>query len=222
LSDFGDYSLDAGERLIAILAKHAPHLIQRLGPALKLAGEQLEWLSPATMGPSRDGGLYAGKAFIGVPGSIVFVFADKRAVITMHCVLKGSAASMIEEAVADLAVRNIPPLEPPHLAGLIVHFLRRYGAKPNQPPRRPLTEDAASGLLSCMFATVDVAHREAVANGIDACRSSQVCPATVGVVGSASSGKRGFHSLVWPIVLPIAPYLDSVLPALDDSASFPP
>src|SRR4051812_34734470 len=78
------YDEDAGDRIVAVLAQQKIAARERLAPAARLAGQQLEWIMPVILGSGGNGRLIAGKVTRTFPRALVFVLADEQRVAIIH------------------------------------------------------------------------------------------------------------------------------------------
>jgi hypothetical protein len=204
-----EFGKDAGDRLVA-MNPGRPWFDR----AARLAGEQLEWLMPATMGAARRGGLYAGTVVIGAPGTVVFVCSNETKLCTIH--LPGKATSVLDQ-IADAVQQHHPEVNftVPFAAGAMRMFINKFGAKPGKAhPKYPngFGHDLAINIIGSLWNVLGASGKSDTGNEIDACIAAGVCPAIVCLIGRSQSGAKNGYSFCL-LMLPMAPYADHVLAA---------
>lgn len=209
-----DMSLDAADRLQAMLTAHSS-AAKQLFPAAKLAGQQLEWMTPAVMGMGPQN-LYAGPAVTLPIGGTIFLIADRKRVVTMQIIFDSDSI----RACLDGMVKHAQELvdnKPTNWTGLIhalmIELLDRAGGKPTKDTPDP--GPAGYNLLVGIVAGLPEATRHSLAGFLEESIAQNLCPSVVGLLGPASSGKPNMYSMVFPLWLPLAPYLDAVWPPND-------
>jgi hypothetical protein len=99
-----DFEKDAGDQLVA-MNSDAPWF----NKAARLAGQQLEWLMPVVMGEGRGARLYAGKAVMGNPGTVVFVCSNENKLCTVHLTIEaGGTAKQVLDDIAKAVGQRYP------------------------------------------------------------------------------------------------------------------
>jgi hypothetical protein len=208
-----NFDSDVGDRIVATLSH--TRLRGKLEPAARLAGRQLELMKPAIMVPTHEG-LWAG-AVANVPlGQMVFVFADQDRVATFSCGLRAGATAItaIDQMVAEAGDAGQPEGGWESLsAGIVQHIVEDGGAKPGETCHS--MGNAGPALLGALFSAIPAETRMGLATHIDRCTGAAICPVIVGLIGPAGSGRPDRYSIAWPMLLPLAPYLEWVLRKAD-------
>jgi len=65
-------------------------------------------------------------------------------------------------------------------------------------------------MLAVLFSALDADKRGRVISAVEECVRHDVCPAMAGLVGAGSSGQPHRLSGAWPVILPLAPYFESI------------
>jgi hypothetical protein len=202
---------DAGERLVA-MCPDTPWF----HPAARLAGEQLEWLIPAVMGPARDGRLYVGPAVMSPPGTVVIVCSGADKLCTVQFTIDpGGTAAQVFDNIAEQVEQRYPEdvFTIPFAAHVMRRFVNKFGAKPGKAnPKYPdgFGVEGTFNLLGPLLIALGASGRASMIESVDRCIAADVCPAIVCLNGPSQSGKKGAYSF-GSLFLPMANYADSVL-----------
>ena len=210
------YKDDAGDRIIAALREQKPLTQKRLAPAARLAGEQLEWLMPVAFAPTTTG-LFTGKFTTAALGTILFILADERGVASVHVLDQPDLVDRVVEraqALRAFIAENGSGDMNAAVVSVIGVFVREYGGAPGA-DTRPATEQAASNMVGALFAglTEDEA-RDTLGTAREISKHGYA-PAFVALRGPGA--KPGTTAGAWPLLLPLAPYLDTALLAAVDA-----
>ncbi len=208
---------DAGDFLLAQLAKSGSST--KLRQAARTAGHQLELLKPSVMGMTRDG-FYGGPAAMVPVDAMVVMLARGKKVATIQMMANVPVAELfadMREASRELFpdtgtdpeawMKRMPPA---------MHFIiDQIGSVPgtNSPKGSDNAIHAALGTLLNVLGDERVGW---VADWVQRCSEATICPALIGMIGRASSGTPGLCSVAWPMTLPLARYVDAVMPAEGD------
>jgi hypothetical protein len=207
------FDADVGDRIKALLGP--TELWSQLEPAARLAGQQLELSKPGIMVPTPKG-LWAGM-MANVPlGQMLFVLADRQRVATFYCGLPAgvTALAAIDQMIVEAQEVGAPELgEERATAAVISVILEHAGAKPGE--TCPNIGGAAAPMFGALFSGIPVEVRVNLAGGIDQCTKAALCPVILGLIGPASSGQPDFYSILFPMLLPLAPYLEWILHSAD-------
>lgn len=204
-----DFDDDAGDRLLRLLPSDDAR--ERLAGAARIAGQQLELITPAVVAVGARG-FHAGAVADVSAGAAIVPLADAARVTTVHVgfIAGASATDAIEEMVRAAEEVGGPACGWDRgIASIVLAILEHAGGRPGEHCRD--IGDAAVPILGALFATLAPAVRESLGRAIDTIRERAICPALVCLIGAASSGRPGFHSLFWPLLLPLAPYAEHVL-----------
>jgi hypothetical protein len=209
-----DFDADTRDRLWAALELKNISFRDLLKQSVDTAGAELELRKPGVVGNGRNGKLYAGPAVMSPLGTILIVLADKQKVFTMD--LRPVAGRAIGDGITE-AVQylrdNAPedfkfPLDA--IAPVMDFALEEIGRLPGEEGAQ-LTEEHAFRILGCLFAGMPDAVRSDLINGVEQLSASGVCPAMVGLLGESSKIGAAGLSGVWPLVLRLAPYAETVI-----------
>src|SRR4029077_6507755 len=96
---------------------------QRMARALDTAAEQLEFLTPALMVPSRAG-LHTGVATHTQRGAVVFVLAEGQKCLTTHLMTPGVAV-LFDELIGGAELLGAAD-EPRHIGALTHQMVKRF------------------------------------------------------------------------------------------------
>jgi hypothetical protein len=202
------YEADAGDRIVAALAREKVAGLKRLTPAARLAGRQLEWLMPVIIGHACRGRLIAGKFTQTVPGVMVFILADEKRVATIHVLDQPDMVDRIIEGARVLREFIAEGNSPLHsaVASVIGFFLDEYGGDPGA-ATKPASAVTASRMVALLFAGFP---DEQARQLLDEARESAtfgLAPAFIALRGPGA--KPSTMAGIWPLLLHLAPYFDS-------------
>jgi hypothetical protein len=201
------FSRDAREVLTEALVEKEIAFRANLKAAINTAGGHLEWLKPAILGAGR-GGIVSSMAANVAFGAIVILFADRRRVFELHL----TAAGQTEVPRAIAWARDVVPnaRDPGNTLHAIRVALDCHGRPVGTPA--PGDFDAAVGLqiLGMVLAPAADAQVSDSFDRMNRVIAEGVCPAMVGLIGPATSAKRGNFCGVFPLMVPIARYAELV------------
>jgi hypothetical protein len=87
-------------------------------------------------------------------------------------------------------------------------FVAHWGGAPGE--RKPdIPLDCSRLMLATLLSTLG-AKQTQVVSVLEKIARYDVCPAMVAAVGAGSSGKSDTLSGAWPVILPLAPYFESI------------
>jgi hypothetical protein len=182
---------------------------QRMAQALCTAAEQLEFLTPAVLVPSRAG-LHTGVATHTQRGAVVFVLADGAKCSTTHMTMPSVAAGFDE--LIRCAEHFGMAEEPLHIGALTHQMVKQFGARPAQRSRRRAPDMTTVGaVLGALLRPLPADARADLARSVEHIRECDYCPALVGLVGPASNGVKGNLSFLWPLLIPVAEYSEAFM-----------
>jgi hypothetical protein len=204
-----DYTQDAGDRLTGLIASLAT--ARQLEPSARTAGQMLERLTPGlcAAGPCGAAAIEAANTR---EGAFLVVLADAKRAGLVGCVPASRHATpkAIEQMIQAADEDGAPSCGWTRAAVDIINTtLDHYGARPGD--NMPDLGDRGPYVLGAMFAMVPSEPRTRLAKAIDVLREHSICPAVVGLIGPASSGRDGLYPVAWPLLLPVAPYAEHVL-----------
>jgi hypothetical protein len=205
---------DAGDRIACILAEKGVASRHCLDPAVRVAGHHIELLKPMVMGWC-GGRMYAGPVAAVRRGVILIVLANAKKVATI-----GVPDQPNREQVVSAAVSYVLPLsqsacgddraqQPANALHTVNFTANKFGAAPGK-AMPALSSDAAFRILGFLFAPTGAAMSEQIWHDAIGIAAKGVCPALVGLIGEGLNSKPGTLSGVWPVVLPIAPYQETI------------
>jgi hypothetical protein len=203
------FEQETGDRIVAALKQGEIVAHARLTRTARRAGEQLELLQPVIFGPSGRG-LFAGKFTAVAARTMMVVLADERRAVTMPILdqpdLIDRGIMLAQKMRAFLAERGISVRS----AGVTTTrtFLSEYGGKrgAKAKPVAPLAPQNTIGALFAAMANDEVRRTLANAREVVACG---LCPALIALIGPGA--KPGTSAACWPLLLPLAPYVDAAL-----------
>jgi hypothetical protein len=215
LQDLG-YDDDAAIWIKRLLEDKGVAFRGRLTKAISMAAGQLELIKPAVMGVGARG-FYGGPVAMVQRGALVVVLANPRGVVTIS--LMKPPAGFSREEVIDESVRcataqfidlckRLP--SPNEVANLIDIVVREYGALPGKAARKQFQSDNTSDAIGLLFGAMPTAERHKMLEGIETVVDNDVCPALIGLVGPAASGRPNTICAVWPLLMPLAKYFEQV------------
>ena len=147
---------------------------------------------------------------------MVFVLADQHRVATCYCGLRAGATAItaIDGMVAEAEDVGQPGFGWENASvGIVQYILERGGAKPGEPCSN--IGNAIAPALGALFSAIPAETRVGLANDIDRCTDAAICPVLVGLIGPAGSGRPDHYSIAWPVLLPLAPYLEWIMHKAD-------
>jgi hypothetical protein len=210
-----DYEADAGARLWELLERRNVGYRDRLKQSADTAGAQLEWAKPSVVGPGKRGVSAGGSVVMAPPGTIFIVLAHHETVFTIWLRPgSGTTTDAIEGAV--IYARDIMKSEQPDFKWsddlvllAIEDLLKQYGRPPGKKGAE-LSQEHNTRIIGTLFAAVPEEARADMIKGLEMIVAMDVCPAMIGLIGDGT--KTGLSG-VWPLVLPLAPYVDTVIEA---------
>jgi hypothetical protein len=216
-----DSNADSGDRLIEMMTQRGTTCRGQLIGAARKAGEQLELWKPLALIPNPRTVFQAGAIVPADPGTVLIILADAKRTLTMRLLPPPppgiSRREMINEA-ADIAHQHYAQDDGKSLGkGEIVYLIRyavdTWGGQPGA-KTGGMPEDASMNLLGLLFAAMSADSRQSLLDLIETVIDRGFCPAMVGLVGKGSE-----HGLcgIWPLVLPLARYIDAAEKALGTS-----
>ena len=169
-----DYNADAGDPIVAALEQEKVAPRKRLTAAARLAGQQLELLIPAVLAPTGRG-IVAGKFTAVMPGTLLFVLADKRRLVTLHAL---DQHDLIEQTIAHVHelrefIRRESIGRTPRgvVVSVIRSFLHEHERAAWGSKQAVLPEEAATNTIGTLFAALDDDQiRNALANACEIAR----------------------------------------------------
>jgi hypothetical protein len=199
------------DRLLAMMTLRGTVFRDNLAAAARKAGEQLEWWKPVALIPNPRTRLHAGSIVPVDPGTVLIVLADARRVLTIRLrPLPSHVArrAMIDD-LADMSSNNYP-LDDGEIIAVIAAAVEEWGGQPGT-QTGGMPDDAMLTLFALLFSAIPADRRQSLFDVLEDMIDRGVCPAMVGLAGKATT--RGLCG-IWPLVLPLAQYLDSVERAL--------
>jgi hypothetical protein len=205
-----NFETDAYDQIKEMFSATTPRTLDR---AARLAGEQLEIMKPGMVAPTSGSRFYIGPVAYVNRGYVALVIADAKRVMTIRFAPPedGTAALLQEMAdyIKDFASPH--PWEPASTAVVAKDALKKYGGKPGE--RSPEVEQGISAnIIGAVFACYPAEQLRDLGSTADEWRRLDVCPAFVCLVGPGSSGNPDTHAIA-TLMLPLAPYVESVLDA---------
>jgi hypothetical protein len=207
-----DYDADARTRLWELLERRNISCRDQLKQSVDTAGEQLERFKPSVMGPGKRSLLAGGPVVIVPPGTVLFVLAHHKKVFTIWLRHSGTLTEAVEEAV-----RYIKEMVESEEAGfkwsgdqtlvVIEDLIGKYGRPPGKHGTE-LAQEHNGRILRMLFAVIPDEARADMIKGLEMIIGMKVCPAMVGLIGK---GRETGSCGVWPLVLPLASYVDAVI-----------
>jgi len=203
-----DYEADANERIMAALREGGCAFADKLEPAARLAGAQLETLKPVAAGATGNGRIYAGPVAYARRGSIVVVLATQNKVLTCHLFDEPGRTAAIERYMnraEELPAESRQESTLSWMRGLVEEAGGAPGGETNLSDPNEL-----AALIGCLFAGKEARERFYELDAIAA--EGKVCPVAVGLIGPPSSGKPGAFCVAWPVTFALAPYIAAAFP----------
>jgi hypothetical protein len=200
---------DAGDRIIDALKRRALPTRERLMPAARLAGQAVEWTQPVVMGKGTTARLVAGK-FSALPRGTVVVVADDRRVASLicpdHAELAAQGMGLARELRAFVEGKGESVAAAAISAATM--FLDAHGGEPGA-DASDAPEQACSNMLGVLLATLpDDMIRSTLADVCEIVESGYGA-ALVALIGPGQ--RPGTNCAAWPILLPLAPFIDAAL-----------
>jgi hypothetical protein len=207
-----DCNVDAKDRLWELLERRNVSYRNQLKQSVGTAGAQLEWAKPSVMGSAKRDKtrFYGGPAVMAPPGTVFIVLAHDKKAFTIW--LRPSPGNSLTDVIEQSVKYAEQLMEPDTLSGVQVllaakDLIRKYG----QPPGKhgvELEQEHNTRIIGMLLAGVP--ERDGMVDGLEMIVGMGVCPAVVGLIGKGSeTGLCG----AWPLVLPLAPYVDAVVAA---------
>jgi hypothetical protein len=210
-----DCDADAGDRLIAMMTLRGLTYRDNLIGAARKAGEQLELWKPMALIPKTF--LHASAIVPADPGSVLIVLANADRTLTIRMLQPppGFTRRQLINDLADMARRHYAQdgeiAVDKGSAIFVTDFaVDKWGGAPGT-KTGGMPDNASMNLLGLLFAAIQEDGRQSLLDLLEDVIARGLCPAMVGLVGPGSE-----HVLcgVWPLVLPLARYLDAVEHAL--------
>ena len=205
-----DFSADSRDRLWKLLESNNISYRDRLKESADSAGEQLEWLKPSVMG-GHGNELYAGPAVMDSPGTVLILLAHEKKAFTMHLLARPthSLADAVKNAVEN--VKELPEFKADELsAGVVVSaiadLIEKYGAAPGKRGAE-LSQEHNFRIIGCLFASIPETMRSDIVDRLEKIAATGVCPVLIGRLGK---GTETGLCAAWPLLFPLAPYVDTV------------
>lgn len=206
------YNADSNARLWDLLEQRNIGCRDRLKQSADTAGAQLEWSKPSVMGSGkRSGSLYAGPAVIVPQGTVYIVLAREKKVFTIWLrSSSGALADAIEPAVT--YVKEVMQATAFNWAGdqvllTVEHLVKKHGRAPAK-TNIEFSSEHNTRIIGILFAAMPADARADMLRVLEMIIADGVCPAMICLLGKGSEkGSSG----VWPLLLPLAPYADTVL-----------
>jgi hypothetical protein len=203
-----DFNADARDRLWERLERNDVGSRDQFKQSADTAGTQLEWFKPGAMGPGKDARLYAGPAVMTKPGTILVVLAYHEKAFSIWLRPNGSLAATVEETVESIKEFLGPECPPDNrFVSVIWELIETYG-RARSLHSVELSQDHHNYITGLLFAATPMATRTWMVECLEAIIANNICPAIVGLLGDRS-GK--FINGAWPLVLPLAPYVEAVM-----------
>lgn len=184
-----------------------------LKPALDLASQQLELLTPAVMGASRKG-IVATIATTVPIGTWLIVLANRRKVFTAHIQPPPPPYSRLDaveqcvayaEDVAAQAGMGVP--NQADILRVIDTVVSQHGGQPGAKTPQ-LDQHVIMRIFGLLFSAHTKPQRAELVEGVEQAIAANLCPVHVGLLGRGTN--KGTSAGIWPLGLPLAPYLDTV------------
>ena len=202
-----EFRKDCGDRVVEKLTGSS--LLANLTPAARTAGKQLEWMKPALMVTGRQG-LYAGPAVNVAARTLLTIFADATRVVTIHGVIPPgvSVRAMFDQCIGLAEEIHAGEPLPPVPGFIVLDMLNTWGGAPGGK-----TPEVDGPGLSAVLGGALASQRDKLqplVGLIDAVMDEGICPALVGLLGPATSGKADTYSFAW-LFLPVGYYTKVIL-----------
>jgi hypothetical protein len=204
-----DYDADARTRLWELLERRNISCRDQLKQSVDTASAQLEWFKPYAMGRSKQQGarLYAGPAVAAPPGTVLIVLAHEEKAFTVWLRSPGHALiEAVDEAVGYFKALMETEIDLGLTLVAIEDLIKKHDRIPDRKPGIELSQEHNTRIIGMLFAAMS--DRAGVCETLEMAMAAKACPAMVGLIGKGSeTGLCG----AWPLVLPLAPYLDAVI-----------
>ena len=203
-----NYDVDARTRLWDLLELRDISCRNQLKKSADSAGAVLEWFTPHAMGRSKQQGsrLYAGPVVAAPPGTVLIVLAHEKKVFTIW--LRGShpLTEAVDEAVGYFKALMEGEIDLGLTLVAIEDLIKKHGRIPDKKPGIELSQEHNARIIGMLFAAMS--DRAGVFETLEMVMAANACPVMVGLLGKGSvTGLCG----AWPLVLPLAPYVDAVI-----------
>jgi hypothetical protein len=211
-----DCNADSGDRLIEMMTLRGATSRDQLIDAARKAGEQLEIWKPMAFIPNPRTFLHAGAIVPADRGTVLIVLADAKRTLTMRLLQPPPGISRREmiNDLAAIAQRHYGDergwFGKEEIIPVIHAAVDTWGGQPGT-KTGGMPEDASINLLGLLFAAMSADKRQSLLDLMETIAGGGFCPAMVGLVGKGTT--RGLCG-IWPLVLPLAQYLDTAEQAL--------
>jgi hypothetical protein len=191
------------ERLKVCLSDRHTGNEKRLAKALSTAADQLEYLTPSVFAATSKG-LGTGAVAHVQRGTILILLAEGSRCMTSHMEMPNVLPAF--DQLIDLAKQNDITVHPALITSAMVE---KWGELPGKKPTRGSPSGTQVGIaLGALLGAIPPEGRAQLAHAITHIRDSDVCPALIGLVGPSSSGEKNTISFVWPLLIPVAEYIE--------------
>lgn len=116
------------------------------------------------------------------------------------------------EAFAEFGRQLKPEVTPEDTLHAFSSALRTFG-RPYGEEEKEITRRRGQSIIGRLLAGLPRSTRRThFSNVAELVDEHNICPALIGLIGPAPSGAAAESCVVWPILLPLAPYADGVEP----------
>ena len=167
----------------------------------------MEWFKPSAMGRSKQAGarVYAGPAVTVPQGTVLIVLAHEKKVFTVWLRSPGALADAVDEAVEYFKALMEDEIDDGLAIIAIEDLIKKHGRTPGKEVAE-LSQEHNVRIIGMLFAALP--DRAGVIEGLEMVMAADACPAMVGLIGKSTvTGLCG----AWPLVLPLAPYVETVI-----------
>jgi hypothetical protein len=139
-------------------------------------------------------------------GPFLIVLAHEEKVFTVWLRSPGALADAVDEAVEYFEALMEDKIDGGLALVAIEDLIKKHGRIPDKKPGIELSQEHNARIIGMLFAAMP--DRAGVLEGLEMVMATNACPAMVGLIGKGSvTGLCG----AWPLVLPLAPYVDAVI-----------